>query len=122
MSRSHRIRALRRISDAGKGPLRVPPRELAVVDARLQRDSIPGAGWNVEPVVDGVGGPRRNQSDVRHRSRGPCVPFVDRISMLIELEASVEMGATIHGAGSAVLKAAAVKDGPAAIVIVFART
>src|SRR5262249_59739187 len=61
----HGTRRLRRIRYPRKGELRVPPRELAIAQAGVQRELVAGAVRNVQPIVDGVGSAGRNQM---HRS------------------------------------------------------
>ena len=73
------------VAHAGEGPLRVPPRELAVVELRA-RASIrsPQSSGISQAVVDGVGGARRDQPHVGHRPRGPGVALVDGVAALVE--------------------------------------
>src|SRR6185503_6742695 len=63
-----------------------------------------------------VGGAGRNQPDVGDRAGGPCVPFVDRVAVLVEQQAPIEMGAWLDGPFAAVLDRSAVQDRAAVVV------
>ena len=65
----------------------------------------PASSGISQPVVDRVGGAGRNQADVRHRARRPRVALVDRIAMLVELQAAVEVRARLDRTLAAVLDA-----------------
>ncbi len=104
-----RVRPGRR-PDASERPLRVPPCELAIVDLRAEEDSVAGVLRDLQPVVNGVGGPVLDQPHVGHGPRHPGVPLVDRVAVGVELEAPVEVRARIHGSLSLVFDRAAVHE------------
>src|SRR6516165_6382618 len=87
---------LGRIVHAGKGPLRLPPHEFAVIKLSRQRDVIAGVLGHTKPEMSRVRGTRRNQVSVHHRTRRPGVPFVDHVAVLIELQRPVKVRAGIY--------------------------
>ena len=105
-----RWRRLRRVALAGVGPLGEPPGKLAIVDLRAQGDAIAGVLRDLQPVVDGVGRARRNQAHIRHRAGHPGVPFIDRVAVLVELQAAVEVRARVHRTAAPVLSHPAVEQ------------
>ena len=109
-------RRLLRVAHAGECPLRVPPRELPVVDFRLQVNAVASVLRDLQPVVHGVGGPRWNQPHVGHRSRGPRIPLVDGIAMTVEQQAAIEMRAFIDRPAAALGGRAAMEQRAPAIV------
>ena len=87
-----RVALVLRVADAREGPLRVPPRELAVVELRLHRDPVAAVLGNAQAVVHGVGGAGRDEPHVGHRPRGPGVPLVHDVAVLVEHQAAIEVG------------------------------
>src|SRR5207249_11567032 len=109
----------RRIADAGERPLRVPPGELAVIDAGGQVDAIAGVFGDVQAVVDRVGGARRNQTHVGDGARAPRVPLVDDVAVLVEQQAAIEVRLRIDRPFTVVGHRAAVQNRAALVVLRF---
>ena len=93
---------LRRVAHAGIGPLGQPPRELAIVDLRAQEDAVTRVVRYLQPIVDRVGGARCDQSDVGDRTGHPGISLVDRVAVLVELKAPVEVCAGVDRSTTAV--------------------
>src|SRR5580765_8659890 len=104
------------IADTSKCPLRIPPRELAVVDLRLQVDPVAGILRDLQAVVNRIGRAGWNQPDVRDGSCAPGVPLVDGIAMFVQKQAAVLVCTGLDRALAAVGRFAAVEDRPAVIV------
>ena len=106
----------RRLAHAGERPLRVPPRELAVVHLGPQHDRVPSVAWNVELVMHRVGSAWRDQPHIGDRARHPRVSLVDRIAVIVELKAAVEVRGRIHGPLAVVRHLAAVEQDVSLVV------
>ena len=101
---------LLRIAHAGIGELRVHPHELAVVHLGAQRDRADDVLRHVESIVHGVGRAGRNQPRVDDRARGPGIPLVDLVAVLVDEQAAVEVRAWLDRARAVVGHRAAVQD------------
>ena len=104
------------IANARVRPLRIPPGELSIIHLGADDDAIAGVGGNLQPVVNRVCGAGRNQPYVGDRARRPGIALVDGISMLVQQEAAVEVGARLHRTSPLVFDAAAVENDPSPVV------
>src|SRR5512147_1518655 len=73
--------------------MRVPPGKLSVAELGGERDLVRGPVWYLYAEMHCVGRTGRDQADINHRSRRPRIALVDRISMLVDLQRSIEVGA-----------------------------
>ena len=107
---------LRPVTYARERPLRVPPRELAVIHLGPKENSIAGIFGHLQTVMDGVGGARRNEPHVSNGAGHPSVALVDEVAVLVELNAAKEMRAWIHRPFAFVSDGAAVRQHASLIV------
>ncbi len=77
---------------------------------------IAGVLGYLEAIVDRVSGARRNQTHVGDRSRGPRVALVDRVAVLVELKAAVEVSAGVDGPLPVIRRDAAVEQNASLVV------
>src|SRR6185437_2976460 len=83
--------------DSDKRKLRIPPGELPIAEPRVQGDLVAGVFGNVQTIVDRIGCPRRNQTDVNDGASRPRVALVDRVAVGIDQERTIEMSAFLNG-------------------------
>ena len=107
---------VRGIAPSRERPLRVPPRELPVVDPGPEPDGVAAVLGDGQAIVDGVRGPGRDEPDVGQRTRHPGVALVDGVAVVVEQEAAVEVRPALHRPLASVLHGAAVEDGAPAVV------
>src|SRR5215475_5229611 len=86
------------------------------MEARIEIDAAVGALGNSHAVMDRVRCSRRYQPDVRERARGPGIPFIDGISVAVELQRAIEVCALFDGTLSAVFDHAAPEDDAPGVV------
>src|SRR5208283_5448270 len=63
----------------------VPPGELAIAHARRNRDFVSRVRRYLKAVMNGVGGAWRDEANVHYGARGPCIPLVDWVAVLVHL-------------------------------------
>src|SRR5215831_21406888 len=89
--RSELALRLLRILLSAIGKLRVPPHEFAVVQPGMQMDLFARAFRNMNPIVNRVRRPRRNQMYEHGGPAGPRIAFVDDVSVRVNLLRAIEM-------------------------------
>ncbi len=115
VGRRHVVRA-RAQEFRAKGELRVDPGELAVVHPRHQMNVAACVFRDLQPEVNRVCGPRRNQVHVHRRAVGPGVALVGGIAVRVNGQRAVKLRAGIHGALALILHHAAPEEDLALIV------
>ena len=116
VARCQRVGRLIRLAHTGERELRPEPREFSVIHFRVEVNVPFGARRDLQPVVNRVGSPGRNQVNIHDRARGPGIPLVDRISVRIDLQRAVEMRTRIHRTFALVFHFTAGKDGLTLII------
>ena len=99
-----------RVPDAGVGPLRVPPTELAIVHLGRERDPVAAALGHLEAEPHRVGGSGGDQTDIQGGTGRPGIALVDEVAVLVQQVGPVHVGALFHGTLSVVLHSAAPED------------
>ena len=79
-----------------EGELRVQPGEFAIAQTRMQRDFIARVFRNRDSVVHSVGRARRDKPHIHYRPCGPGVALIDGVTMRIDLQGAIEVGAFFH--------------------------
>src|SRR5262249_33225281 len=74
---------LLQIAHTGKGPLRVPPAKLAVVERGRECYAFAGMGGDGQAIVHHIGRAWGNSLRVGQGTRRPGIAFVDLVTMLI---------------------------------------
>src|SRR5438132_1916582 len=88
----------------------IEPTELAVVQLAMERNLVADIVRNVQAIVRGVRGTRRDEMNVNDGASGPGVALVDGIAVAIDLQRAIEMRPRFNGALAVVLNFTAPKN------------
>ena len=82
----------------------------------MQRDLVAGILRDMHPEMHGIGSARGDQAHINGGARRPCVPLVDHVAVLVNLQRAVEVRSGFDWPFAIVLDHAAPEDDLALVV------